>query len=85
MRVGSRFRSISLTIREFSAMFMREVVANSYSNGLNMRPQPFKVSIKPRSESIRKAIIREGEQALVDLAQYDGETKYRMSTFYKKP
>lgn len=49
-----------------------------------MRPQPFKVSIKPRSEKIRQAIVREGEQALADLAQYDGETKYRMSTFYGK-
>jgi hypothetical protein len=53
-------------------------------NGLNMRPQVFKVSIKPRSERIRQAIIREGEQALSDLAQYEGETKYRMSTFYGK-
>jgi len=51
-------------------------------NGLNMRPQLFEVSIKPRSDRIRKAIIREGEQALEDLAQYNGETKYRMSTFY---
>ena len=53
-------------------------------NGLNMRPNLFKVSIKPRSDQIRQAIVREGEQALADLAQYDGETKYRMSTFYKK-
>ena len=49
-----------------------------------MRPNVFKVSIKPRSEGIRQAIIREGEQALTDLAPYEGETKYRMSTFYKK-
>ena len=53
-------------------------------NGLNMRPQVFKVSIEPRSERIRQAIVREGEQALMDLAQYEGETKYRMSTFYGK-
>jgi hypothetical protein len=56
----------------------------SIRNGLNMRPQVFKVSIKPRSERIRQAIVREGEQALMDLAQYEGETKYRMSTFYGK-
>ncbi|CBX98861.1 hypothetical protein IAQ61_007524 [Plenodomus lingam] len=55
-----------------------------YTNGLNMRPNIFKVSIKPRSERIRQAIIREGEQALADLAPYEGETKYRMSTFYKR-
>ncbi|KAF1935186.1 cytochrome P450 [Clathrospora elynae] len=56
----------------------------NYTNGLNMRPQVFKVSLKPRSEEIRQAIVREGEQALVDLRPYEGETKYRMSTFYKK-
>jgi hypothetical protein len=49
-----------------------------------MRPQPFKVSMEPRSERIREAIIREGEQALADLSPYEGETKYRMSTFYAK-
>jgi hypothetical protein len=26
--------------------------------------------------------MREGEQARVDLALYEGETKYQMSTFY---
>ncbi|KAL6166494.1 hypothetical protein ACJQWK_07845 [Exserohilum turcicum] len=56
----------------------------NYTNGLNMRPQVFKVSIKPRSERIRQAIVREGEQALADLGPYEGETKYRMSTFYRK-
>lgn len=49
-----------------------------------MRPQPFKVRFTPRSERIREAIVREGEQALADLAPYQGETKYRMSTFYGK-
>ena len=49
-----------------------------------MRPQPFEVVIEPRSERIQQAIIREGEQALADLAPYEGETKYRMSTFYAK-
>jgi hypothetical protein len=49
-----------------------------------MRPQVFKVDIKPRNEKIRQTIVREGEQALADLAPYEGETKYRMSTFYKK-
>jgi len=58
--------------------------ANQNRNGLNMRPQPFKVRITPRSEAIRQTIVREGEQALIDLAQFEGETKYRMSTFYNK-
>jgi hypothetical protein len=47
-----------------------------------MRPQPFEVSIQPRNERVRRTIVREGEQALADLAPYEGETKYRMSTFY---
>jgi hypothetical protein len=54
------------------------------SNGLNMRPQPFEVSIKPRDEQVRRTIVHEGQQALADLAPYEGETKYRMSTFYAK-
>ncbi|OJJ55206.1 hypothetical protein ASPSYDRAFT_1160562 [Aspergillus sydowii CBS 593.65] len=53
-----------------------------YTNGLNMRPNPFECSITPRSEEIRATIQREGEQALKDLAKYDGESKYRMSTYY---
>ncbi|KAL4924047.1 cytochrome P450 [Aspergillus undulatus] len=53
-------------------------------NGLNMRPNPFKCRITPRSDEIRETIEREGMQALRDLAKYDGETKYRMSTYYKE-
>jgi hypothetical protein len=53
------------------------------SNGLNMRPQPFECSIAPRSEEHKQTIEREGRQALQDLEQYRGESKYRMSTFYQ--
>ncbi|KAI2776230.1 cytochrome P450 [Daldinia loculata] len=56
----------------------------NYTNGLNMRPQPFECSITPRSEEIRQTIEREGKQALEELEQYRGETKYRMSTFYAR-
>lgn len=49
-----------------------------------MRPQPFECSITPRSEEIRRTIEHEGKQALEDLEQYRGETKYRMSTFYSR-
>ncbi|KAL4937875.1 hypothetical protein BDV06DRAFT_232277 [Aspergillus oleicola] len=55
-----------------------------YTNGLNMRPNPFECRITPRSEEIRKTIEREGLQALSDLAKYEGETKYRMSTYYQQ-
>ncbi|KAJ5302937.1 hypothetical protein N7476_009736 [Penicillium atrosanguineum] len=53
-----------------------------YTNGLNMRPNPFECRVTPRSPEIRAAIEREGRQALQDLSVYDGETQYRMSTFY---
>ncbi|KZO99710.1 putative cytochrome P450 [Calocera viscosa TUFC12733] len=55
-----------------------------YTNGLNMRPRPFKCRIEPRSAAHRQTIEREGLQALEDLAVYEGETRYRMSTFYQK-
>lgn len=50
-----------------------------------MRPEPFKCSITPRSEEIRQTIEREGQQALSELSTFEGETQYRMSTFYKTP
>ncbi|KAK3693130.1 cytochrome P450 [Podospora appendiculata] len=56
----------------------------AYTNGLNMRPQPFRCAIVPRSEEIRAALVREGEQALRDLKVLDGESRYRMSTFYQE-
>lgn len=33
----------------------------------------------PRNEDIRRTIEREGEQALYELEQYRGETKYKKS------
>ncbi|KAL2138150.1 hypothetical protein VTI28DRAFT_7374 [Corynascus sepedonium] len=56
----------------------------AFTNGLNMRPQPFPCEIVPRSEEIREAILREGQQALADLKIHDGESRYRMSTFYQQ-
>ncbi|KAK3938547.1 hypothetical protein QBC46DRAFT_451088 [Diplogelasinospora grovesii] len=55
----------------------------AFTNGLNMRPQPFKCSITPRTPGIKETIVREGEQALLHLKILDGESKYRMSTFYQ--
>lgn len=47
-----------------------------------MRPEVFPCRITPRTPEIRETIEREGKQALAELAQYEGETKYRASTFY---
>ncbi len=56
----------------------------AFTNGLNMRPQPFPCEIIPRTEEIKESIIREGRQALEDLKIHDGESQYRMSTFYQQ-
>ena len=47
-----------------------------------MRPQDFPCRFTPRSAEIKDTIEREGKQALAELAQYEGESKYRASTFY---
>ncbi len=56
----------------------------AFTNGLNMRPQPFRCDIVPRTEQIRQTIVSEGSQALLDLVPLDGDSKYRMSTFYQQ-
>lgn len=47
-----------------------------------MRPQVFDCRITPRSPEIKETIEREGKQALAELEHYNGESKYRASTFY---
>ncbi|EPE02437.1 cytochrome p450 [Ophiostoma piceae UAMH 11346] len=61
-----------------------EVDIFAFTNGLNMRPQPFQCSILPRTDEIRDTLEREAQQALIDLKPLDGESKYRMSTFYQQ-
>ncbi|KAF8860210.1 putative cytochrome P450 [Acephala macrosclerotiorum] len=56
----------------------------AYTNGLNMRPQPFKCRFISRSPEIRATIEREGEEAEQRLSVYDGETEYRLSDWYTK-
>lgn len=38
----------------------------------------------PRSQEIRLTMETEGQQALRDLEEFNGESKYRFSQFYKK-
>ncbi|KAH6618422.1 cytochrome P450, partial [Chaetomium sp. MPI-SDFR-AT-0129] len=56
----------------------------AFTNGLNMRPQPFPCDITPRGEEVKETMLREGRQALADLKIHDGESRYRMSTFYQQ-
>ncbi|KAI9694767.1 MAG: hypothetical protein M1822_000383 [Bathelium mastoideum] len=57
----------------------------AYTDGLNMRPQPFAARFTPRSDEILATIEREGKEALHNLSTYEGETNYRLSTFYNNP
>ena len=61
-----------------------DVDINAYTNGLNMRPEPFPARFTVRSEEIRRTVAREGQGALGELEVYRGESKYRMSTFYQQ-
>lgn len=49
-----------------------------YRNGSNWRPKPFKVRFTPRSEEIKQTIIREGKEALRDLAKYERPAQYKL-------
>ncbi|EFX02538.1 cytochrome p450 monooxygenase [Grosmannia clavigera kw1407] len=55
----------------------------AFTNGLNMRPQPFRCDTQPRTLEIGATIEREGREALLALKPLDGESRYRMSTFYQ--
>ncbi|KEZ41967.1 Podospora anserina S mat+ genomic DNA chromosome 4, supercontig 4 [Scedosporium apiospermum] len=55
----------------------------AFTNGLNIRPQPFECDIIPRTEEIKETIIREGEEALRELSVLNGESQYRLSTYYQ--
>lgn len=61
-----------------------EVDIFKFTNGLNMRPEPFRCRIEVRGEEVKGTILREGREAREELAGYDGESEYRMSTFYQQ-
>ena len=50
----------------------------AYTASENQRPQPFKARFVPRTPEIRDLILKEAENARVELAKYDGETKVRL-------
>lgn len=68
---------------EFRGVDGEEVDVFAFTNGLNMRPQPFRCEIVARNEGVRGVVVREGVDALKDLGVLDGESRYRMSTFYQ--
>jgi len=54
----------------------------AYTNGENMRPQPFRARFVPRSSKRLEILRREAELAEERLAKYDGETKVRLEDFF---
>ena len=83
--MGTKYLLTSSTTREYTIFYTSLRLPNrEHSNGLNMRPNPFKCRITPRNAEIRATIDREGEEALQRLAIYNGETKYRFSDWYPK-
>lgn len=48
-----------------------------------MRPQPFECRFTPRSDEIKATVKREGEQALGDLAIYDGDSE-KINEFFRR-
>ncbi|EMC96385.1 hypothetical protein BAUCODRAFT_473264 [Baudoinia panamericana UAMH 10762] len=55
----------------------------AYTDGLNMRPQPFECRFTVRSPEIHEAVMREGREALENLSVYEGESG-RVGEFFKQ-
>jgi len=56
----------------------------AYSNGLNIRPEPFPARFIVRSEAIKATIEREAKEALAELERFNVSTKYRLSDMGSK-
>jgi hypothetical protein len=54
----------------------------AYTDGENMRPQPFQARFIPRNERVLKALERESLEAKDRLRRWDGETKVNIKDFF---
>jgi hypothetical protein len=54
----------------------------AYTDGENMRPQPFRARFIPRSEEIRRTLEREAKEASERLHKWDGETKLDVRDYF---
>lgn len=55
----------------------------AYTDGENMRPQPFRARFIPRNQQIRKTMEREATEARERLRKWDGETKLNVNDFFR--
>ena len=53
----------------------------AYTNGENMRPQPFEAIFEPRTPQIRELLLSEYEVSRERLRQYDGDTKVKIENY----
>jgi hypothetical protein len=56
----------------------------AYTDGENMRPQPFKARFIPRNEEIRRTLEREAREAEARLSKWNGTTKVDVRDFFPK-
>ena len=54
----------------------------AYTDGENMRPQPFRARFLPRNERVLRALEREAAEAKDRLKRWDGETKVNIKDFF---
>jgi hypothetical protein len=54
----------------------------AYTDGENMRPQPFRARFIPRNDQVRNNFEKGAMEAANRLRKYDGETKVRLQDFF---
>lgn len=50
----------------------------AYTNGENIRPEPFPAIFEPRSKEMQEILYKEADRARKALNVYDGQTKLTM-------
>lgn len=73
--ITPRYAPASLTRQRAQQGKASKLDIFAYTNGENMRPQPFPAAFEPRSDKIKKTIYEEAAKAREALREYDGETK----------
>jgi hypothetical protein len=54
----------------------------AYTDGENMRPQPFRARFIPRNETIKKVLETEAMEAEARLSHWQGETKIKVDDYF---
>jgi hypothetical protein len=54
----------------------------AYTDGENMRPEPFRARFIPRNETIKNVFEKEAMEAEARLSRWEGETKVKVEDFF---